>query len=128
MKSDQTPTAWTLKSILKTSSLGADELSRLRATLTAAPSLCPEGECEVIFDIGANKLISPDSKDFVGGLEGISKFSPGQKCVLGIAADVQIVGKGTMEWCFLDDKGNLKKIRGEGHCAPDSQLRLCSPQ
>jgi len=127
LRSEVAPTAWMARAILQPNTLDANDCKHLQQSLSAAPSLFPEGEFEVVFDSGASNLVSPDPNDFVGGIDGIERF-PARKCMQGIAADVPIEGVGIIEWHFVDNAGILRTIKGRGYYMPSLNMRLCSPQ
>ena len=78
----------------------------------------------IILDTGASLCVSHSLSDFIGGL--LTSEHPRQ--LGGLAHGLPIEGKGTTEWAFTSDQGQLYKLRFEAYYVPTAKQRLLSPQ
>ena len=106
--------------------------SKVFSDATPAPSILRmstpqrhQRKCElpVVIDTGASTSITSVLSDFVGPLQTASVSE-----ISGISSTTRIAGKGIVEWHIIDYWNIVRTIRTEAYYAPDTNIRLFSPQ
>ena len=77
---------------------------------------------KIIWDSGASLSISHDLADFVDGIQPLDRPIK----LEGIAAGLEVKGKGTVRWCVLDVKGRIRVLELPALYIPLGKQRLLS--
>jgi len=89
---------------------------RFRASLPTSDTF------DLIWDSGASISVTPDPRDFPGGVKKPSMATT----LKGIAKGLKIEGEGHVEWLIHDTAGTLRTVRVPAYLVPKLKVRLLS--
>jgi Reverse transcriptase (RNA-dependent DNA polymerase) len=78
----------------------------------------------IIWDSGASTSVSPDLRDFAGGLVNLAQPTMLQ----GLASGLHVKGRGIVHWNVVDAQGTIRTIQTRALYVPNCSQRLLSPQ